>query len=320
MTYAQYGLVQATDYNNLVGGNPVSSSGFLNTVWATGSATAGYGQPAEANVAVGDTVTAAKWANLVTKTASAASHQGTSITSVTAPASGGTLTYLSAIPTNLTTIYTSRLNAATQGSTTANAVATVGTWSNLATWTHTVTFANGDAARYFFNGGGQLKITCAHSNTTAGINLLLNALASNIGTVVLSAPSSGAVTIASTSYNGVTKVGGGGAAPTISTNSGYYALSTANTTLFTQTASGGPGPSAYLGTFIRVLAKTNGPVGSNSDNGNVITIYTVWDEIPDGLVVGTGSTTTVTIVPPESVNLTTTSWGTPTITGSVVVA
>lgn len=317
MTYAQYGLVQATDYNSFVGGDPVTSSGFLNTVWATGGTTAGYGQTAEANVSAGGTVTAAKWSNLVTKTANAASHQGTTITSVTAPASGGTITYLSAIPTNLTTIYTSRLNAASQGSTTANSVATAATWSSVATFTHTVTFASGDAARYFFNGGGQLKITCSHANTTAGINLLLNNLASNVGTVVLSAPSSGAVTIAGTSYNGVTKVGGGGNAPTVSTNSGYFALGTANTTLFTQTAS--TGPAGYLATFIRVIAKTNGAQGSNGDTGSVITLYTIWDEIPDGLTVGTGSTTTVTIVPPENVYLPTASWGSPSITGSVAV-
>lgn len=317
MSYAQFGLVQATDYNNLVGGDPVTTSGLLNTVWATGGTTAGYGQTAEAQVSAGGTVTAAKWANLVTKTANSASHQGTSITSVTAPASGGTITYLSAIPTNLTTIYNSRLNAATQGSTTANSVATAATWTQVATWTHTVTFASGDAARYFFNGGGQLKITCAHANSTAGINLLLNNLASNVGTVVLSSPTSGSVTIASTSYNGVTKVGGGGNAPTISTNSGYYGLSTANTTLFTQTAS--TGPAGYLSTFIRVIAKTNGAQGSNGDVGSVITLYTIWDEIPDGLTVGTGSTTTVTIVPPENVYLPTASWGSPTVTGSVAV-
>ena len=44
MTYALYGNIQATDYNTLVGGNPVTSSGALNTVWATGGTTAGYGQ------------------------------------------------------------------------------------------------------------------------------------------------------------------------------------------------------------------------------------------------------------------------------------
>lgn len=317
MTYAQYDLIEASDYNNLVGGNPVTTSGKLNTVWATGGSTAGYGQTAEANVAIGDIVTASKWANLVNKTSNSASHQGTSITAVTAPVAGGTITYISAIPTNLTTIYNSRLNASAQSTTTSNAVSFGSTWSAAVTFTHTATFANGDAARYFFNGGGQLKITVSHANTTAGINLLLNNLASNVGTVVLSAPSSGTITISSTSYNGVTKIGGGGNAPTISTNSGYYALSTANTTLFTQTAS--TGPAGYLSTFIRVIAKTNGTVGSNSDNGNVITIYTIWDEIPDGLTVGTGSTTTLTATPPELTYLAN-SWGTITLAGSATGA
>ncbi len=64
-----------------------------------------YGQTAEGNVATGDLILASKWANLVNKTASAATHQGSSITSVTAPVAGGTITYISAIPTNLTTIY-----------------------------------------------------------------------------------------------------------------------------------------------------------------------------------------------------------------------
>lgn len=315
MTYAQFGLIQATDYNALVGGNPTTSSGTLNAVWATGGTTAGYGQTAEANVSVGDTVTSTKWANLVNFTSNSASHQGTSITAVTAPSSGGTITYLSAIPTNLTTIYTSRLNAATQGSTTANAVAYGSTWTTAITFTHTVTFANGDAARYFFNSGGQLKITTSHANNTAGINLLMNNLCSNIGTVVLSAPTSGSVTIASTSYNGITKVGGGGNAPTISTNNGYFALTTSNANVFTQTAS--TGPAGYLSTFIRVIVKSNGTQGSNGDAGSVITIYTVWDEVPDGLTVGTGSTTTCTITPPENVYLPTASWGTPTVTGTV---
>ena len=43
MTYAQFGLIQATDYNALVGGNPTTSSGTLNAVWATGGTTAGVG-------------------------------------------------------------------------------------------------------------------------------------------------------------------------------------------------------------------------------------------------------------------------------------
>jgi hypothetical protein len=314
MSYAQFGLIQATDFNTLVGGNPTATANTLNATWATGSGTAGYGQTAVANVTAGATVAAASWNSLVSNTASAATHQGSSITSVTAPVSGGSVTYLSAVPTNLQTIYTNRLNAATQSSTTANAVTRGTTWTTALTFTHTATFANGDAARYFFNSGGQLKMTVSHANNAAGINLLFNNLCSNIGTVALSAPSSGTITVVGTSYNGVTKVGGGGNAPTILPNNGYYALTTSNANVFTQTAS--TGPSGYLSSFIRFIAKSNGTVGANGDAGNVITIYSVWDEVPDGLVVGTGSITTLTVVPPEVTNIANT-WGTITLAGSV---
>jgi len=314
MSYAQFGTIAATDYNGLVGTNPNTSSGTLNTVWSTGGTTAGYGQTAEATVAVGDTVAATKWANLVTKTASAAAHQGTSITSVTAPVSGGTIAYLSAIPTNLTTIYTGRLNAATQGSTTANSAVYGATWVDALTFTHTVSFANGDAARYFFNSGGQLKITCSHANVATPGNQLFNGLASNVGTIVMSAPISGTATIAGIAYSGIMKVGGGGSAPSpYLTNNGYYALTTSNANVFTQVA-GGSGN--YVSSFIRSLVKSNGPQGSNGDVGSVVTLYTVWDEVPNNLTVGSGSTVTVTAQAPEVTNLANT-WGAITIAGTV---
>lgn len=311
MTYAAGGSIQATDYNTLIGTGATANT--LNAVWSTGSSTAGYGQTALANVTAGNTVAASDWANLVNRTSNAASHQGSSITSVTAPVSGGSIAYLSAVPTNLQTIYTNRLNAGTVGATSANTSTAGTTWTTARTFTHTVTFANGDAARYFFNSGGSLKVTCAHANVTAGINLLFNQLASNVGTVVLSAPSSGTITVAGTSYSGVTKVGGGGNAPTIDATKGYYGLTVANSTVFTQTAS--TGPAGYLSSFIRVIANTNGTQGSNSDNGSIVTIYTIWDEVPDGLTVGTGSAVTVTAQAPETTNIANT-WGTITIAGS----
>jgi len=314
MTYAQYGSIQAADYNTLVGTNPNTTSGTLNTVWSTGGSLTGYGQTAEATVAAGDSITAAKWANLVTKTASAASHQGTSLSTVTTPVAGGTIAYQGNIPTNLTSIYSSRLNAATQGATTANAVAYGSSWLNALTFTHTVTFANGDAARYFFNSGGQLKITCAHAATSGSGNTLFNGLASNVGTVVMSAPTSGTITIASTSYNGITKIGGGaGGGNTISTNSGYYAMTTSNANVFTQLAGTG---GTYINSFIRVIAKSNGTQGSNGDTGSIVTLYTVWDEVPDGLTVGSGSNVTVTAQAPETTYLANT-WGTISLAGSV---
>ena len=318
MTYALNGLVQSTDYNTLVTGyangtnNPAAAA--LKSFWATGTVNAGYGHAATPAVAVGDTVIAVgKWANLVANTASAATHQGSSITGVAVPVAGNTITYLSAIPSNLTTVFTNRLNAASQGSTVSNTAIMGTTWLNAITATHTVTFASGDAARYFFNAGGQLAVTVSHPTGT-GIDLLLNNLASNVGTVVLSSPTSGTVSIASTAYNGVTKIGGGGNAPTILPNAGYFALTTTNAASFSQTAS--TGPAGYLSTSIAMFIKSNGTQGANGDTGSIITIYTVWDEIPNGLAVAIGTATTVTIRPPETTNISN-NWGAITLSGVV---
>jgi len=314
MSYAQNGLIEASDFNGFVGAAVETSANKLNTVWSTGGTTAGYGQTAVSQVSGGDTVVATgQWNALITNTASSASHQGSSITSVTAPTSGDTVTYLSAVPTNLTTIYNNRRNAASQGSTIADTATRSSSWQNGLTFTHTITFASGDAARYFFNAGGQIKMTASHP-TGSGINLLFSDLASDTGTVTMSAPNSGTISISSTSYSGITKVGGGGNSPTVDADKGYFGLTTANATAFTQLADSGP--SGYLSSFIRYIVKSNGAQGSNGDTGSVITIYSVWDEIPNDLVASTGSAVTCTVQPPETTNLSA-SWGTPSISGSV---
>jgi len=319
MTYAQYGTVQAADFNLMATGDASgtanTANAALNTFWAVGNQNKGYGQPSTAAAAAGDSIAVTKWANLVANTASAATHQGSSITSVAVPVAGGTVTYLGAIPTNLTTVTTNRLNAATQGTTSANTATYASTWLNALTFTHTITFTSGDAARYFFNAGGQLAITCSHPTGT-GIDLLLNNLASNVGTIVMSSPTSGTMTVGlpQVYYSGITKIGGGGNTPTIGTNTGYYALTPANATIYNQTAS--TGPAGYLSTFINMQAKSNGTVGSNGDAGSVITISTVWDEIPNGLTVSAGSATTVTLRPPETTNIANT-WGAVTVSGTV---
>ena len=75
-------------------------------------------------------------------------------------------------------------------------------------------------------------------------------------------------------------------------------------------------PAGYTTSYINVLVKSNGTQGSNSDAGSVITIYTVWDEIPDGLSVTAGSAVTLTAQAPETTNIANT-WGTVTLAGSV---
>jgi hypothetical protein len=314
MTYAQYGLIQASDYNTFVGSNPSATINRLNTVWATGSGFAGYGQTSLGQVSVGGLVAASNWASLVNTTGAAALHQSSSITSITAPAAGDKITYLSALPANLTTIYNNKLNCVSQAGTVPT-TATAGAWSQFVTFTHTVTFASGDAARYFFNSGGQLKITCYAPSGTP-VDNVLNTLTSQVGTVVLSSPTSGAATISGVSYNGITKIGGGGNTPTLLPNVGYYALTTSNQQVFYQKTQSGS--SYYLNTNVTInISCPLGPQGSNGDRGNVIQIITVFDEVPGTKPVSAGSATTVTVVQSETTNITNT-WGTPTVTGVAV--
>jgi hypothetical protein len=316
MTWSAGGLVQASDLNTMLGGNPTTTANTLNAVFATGGGQAGYGGTAVANVTAGGTITTTPWNGLFFNTGNAASHQGTSISSISNVSTSNLVTFYSAAQTNLNSIYSARGNAASQGSTSSNAVTTASTWTATATFTHTITFANGDAARYFFNAGGQIKMTASHANTTAGVNDALATLCTATGTVVMSGQNSGTRTIAATSYSGITKIGGSGSTEVLSTNSGYFGLSTANTTVFDQNS----GTAPYTALMdLRYIAKTNGVQGSNSDNGSVVTIYTLMSETGANGTIGTGTTVTCTLTPPATTYIAN-SWGTITLAGSVVVA
>ena len=313
MTYAQYGKIEASDYNTtLVSTNPSAVANRLNTVWAIGNNNAGYGQTGVGSVSVGNKVNHSEWDTLIGTTSNAATHQGSSITSVTQPAAGDKITYNSAIATNLVTIYSNRLNASVQGTSTSNTVTYGSTWNNSLLFTHTATFANGDAARYFFNSGGQFYIQCVHPTSGAAIDILLNGLASNVGNIYLSSPTTGSITIVGTSFNGITKIGGGGNSPTISTNTGYYALTTSNVVVFTQTATASS-------TYIEITTKSNGTQGSYNDAGNALTFYTLWQQVPAFNNAQAGTQTNLYVLYPETTNISNT-WGTVSLTGSVTAS
>jgi hypothetical protein len=313
MTYASGSLIQASDFNTFVGvsASPSTAVNAFNTVWATGTGKYGLGQPVVSNVSTGNLVTYNDWATLINNSKALANHQGTSVTSLTAPSSGDTINYLSALSTNLSSLYSAKNNATAQGASATTSTTNNTAWSSGITFTHTITFDSGDKARYFFNGGGQIALTFSHPSGT-GINALFNTLALNCGTVVLSASSDGQ-TIAATSYNGTTRIGGAGNAPTI-INAGYYNLTTSFQQVFKQLASGSP--AGYVGSFISVNVKSNGTVGTNSDNGSIITVQTLWSEVPGGLVAASGTATTCTIRPP-SLSYISQSWGAISVSGSV---
>ena len=317
MAYSKYGKIEASDLGStLLGAATSTSSSNINSVWSTGNGKGGYGQTALASAASNSTLLASQWASLINTVSAVASHQGTAITAITAPTTGSPVLHYSSLPTNITNVYNGRNNAAAQGSTSVTNTVNSSTWFNAITFTQTVTFASGDAARYFFNAGGQLALTFTHP-TGSGINGLFNALGTACGTLVISSPNSDTVSIASIGYEGIKKIGGSGATTTLLPNVGYWGMTTNNQEVFKQfggTFQSGGG--TYSQNYLSVNVRTNGAQGSNGDNGSTITITTLWDEVPNGLTAQAGTTVSLTVRPPSTTNLTNT-WGTPAVSGSV---
>lgn len=322
MTYSVGGLIQATDYNGFASS---TASGNVNAIWGTGLGSYGYGQSTTlSTVSAGGTVTATQWADLVNRIASIANHTGVTITSRSAPTTGQTITILNAVATDLSNLYTNRANAASSGSTISPSS---GTWwqaSNTPnsawtiTTTHTITFASANQARYFFNSGGLIKWDVAKTSTGTEADTEWNDLAETLtGTIYLSGANT-AHTINGTAYTGTTKSGGTGTPTTLNTTVGFYNLTTVASTLYDQYADSSP----YTSDHIRIQATVN-----DNTNPTVLTVTTAWinassatpgsTEIITGGVAGTGPTTVVNYVAPETTYISNT-WGAITISATTV--
>jgi hypothetical protein len=324
MTYSVGGLIQATDYNGFAS---TTAGANVNVIWGTGTSDAGYGQSTTlATVSAAGTVTATQWAGLVNRISSIASHQGTTITSRTAPVAGNTIAVLSAVNTDLTNCYNNRGNAAGTGtqytSWTGTSSKTTATGTGASPWTitftHTVTWASANAARYFFNGGGRIKWQVGKSSTGTLADTEWNDLAGTLCGSIFITGGTGTQTIAGTGYTGTTKSGGTGVPTTLATTTGWYDLGTTDTLIYQQYADTSP----YTGQYIAINAKTAGtgtqlvltttwvdPGGSGAGSSDNISGGTA----TTGISFGTAPSTVVTYFPPSSTYLTEASWGTPTV-------
>lgn len=332
MAYSQGGLIEASDYNNFIG----NTTAGLNRVWSTGSGDAGYGQTNIGTVSPAAVVTATNWATLVNSIAAAASHNGTTITSRTAPTAGNLIQILNNVSTDITSITTNRGNAVASGSAigtfTGSVSKTSGTGSGGSAWTitftQTVTFGSADQARFFFNAGGIVRLFYGKSSTGTDIDPDWNTLAGQCGTINFTGRvNSTTNTIAGQAYTGTTRLNGtGGTQTTLATTTGFYNLTAggAAVTIFQLNKEGAP----YTANFIRTQVSLNGA-------GTVLTFTTVWSDSgtsipgssanisggsetasPATSITGTAPTTLLNLIPPSTTNITN-SWGTPTINGIV---
>jgi hypothetical protein len=317
MGYSPGGLIEATDYNGFVSTNGTN----INAVWGAGSTDSGWGQSALATVSPAGTITATQWASLVNTISTMASQTGTTITSRSAPVAGNTINILAALGTDITNINTNRLNAVANGTQftgwTGTNSKTAGT--SGASWTitfvNTVTWASADAARYFFNAGGRIKIDTSKTATGATGDPEWNDLANTLCGDIFITGGTATQTIAGANYTGTTKVGGTGTPNILTTTTGWYDLTpgAAATIVYKQFADTAP----YTNNFIQHS------IARNADS-TALTITTLWsandtenDPISggtasSGATPGTAPTTIVTYFPPSTTYLTN-SWGTPTV-------
>jgi hypothetical protein len=196
--------------------------------------------------------------------------------------------------------------------------------SNIGTgpWTLTfdsiVTFDSLNQARYFFNGGGRIKIETSKTSTgqlgDADWNYLSSTLA---GDIYISAGNVSGYNIAGQTYYGVDKIGGTGTPSLLVSNAGWYQLTPA---------------AAYIPVY-RQFSQTS-PYNNNSITVNIsrnaaqtqLNIQVIWDNregdaitggtAPSGATPGTAPCTIVTYFPPSNTYISQT-WGTPQINGSV---
>ena len=312
MTYSSGGLIQATDYNNFIGGNPATGSGTINAVWATGNGQYGYGQtPLSQAAATGGTVTATQWATLINTLNSVNTHQSGSGTGIAATTAGSLITYLGTLSTALGTVYTNHNNFASQGATTTGATFspnfTVAATTAAQTWTftRTVTFSSGDAARYFFNAGGQLNfvtISATNGDGTSRSADWATLIATNLGNI----PAIRTLT------NGG-RSGTGGTVNTNNTSLGYFNSSTTAATIAQITST----TSTYTGDYIIAKLRTSAANASgNGDNGAVVyldfTVYSAAKLLAFNESINVTWNHRIDVVYPETTNLIS-SWGTPTI-------
>jgi len=300
MTYATGNRIDATDYNTL-------ATTFKNQ-WGTGTGNHGLGQSVSAvnNVATGATVTATQWTGLISGINSCLAHQGQAQITPSTVTVGNPITYYSAITTAGATVNNATgttglalidgaVNAATYS-------ASWGTTGNRGlVFTHNIAFASGDAARYFFNAGGVLKLSFAKSAAGSVRNAEWAALAAALGTIQIGA-------------SDYVKIGGSGVVANLQ-HDGYFGLTTTQVQKVLQY----DGVGLYSSDYIACNLSAYGTPSNGGYPGITINSYwvNVWPNAfqPDV----TGTTTTNLVVSSPSTTYLANTWGTPTVGTAVAL-
>ena len=247
MAYSAGDAILDDEYNVFV--NSSSDPFGYNHFAGPGSAQYGLNQSTISTVSAGDTVQASSWNALFTGLDNIANHTNVSITSSSVSA-GDAIAIRSALVSDLANLAAAVAGGSTSataiGSAAAGATSNSGTWNATSTIERSVTFANNNTMRAFFNGGGFIRIA---PTATTGIDGLKDTvfadLCTAVGNLDLKAQAS-------------TRSGSGETLTTNGLANGFHDLGTGYTSILKLTSDN----SGYTSDTLEISAKLNAAVGS----------------------------------------------------------
>lgn len=247
MAYSAGDAILDDEYNVFV--NSSSDPFGYNHFAGPGSAQYGLNQSTISTVSAGDTVQASSWNALFTGLDNIANHTNVSITSSSVSA-GDAIAIRSALVSDLANLAAAVAGGSTSataiGTAAAGASANSGTWNATSTIERSVTFANNNTMRAFFNAGGFIRIA---PTATTGIDGLKDTvfadLCTAVGNLDLKAQAS-------------TRSGSGETLTTNGLANGFHDLGTGYTSILKLTSDN----SGYTSDTVEISAKLNAAVGS----------------------------------------------------------
>jgi hypothetical protein len=253
MAYQAGDTILDDEYNTFV--NSSSSPYGYNHFAGTGSGVYGLGQTHIATVTGGaTTITASQWNTLFTGIDNIANHTNDtgSMTTRTSVSAGDTIAIKAAVAADLATLAASVAAGCPNATalTTSAALQTVTTaaegWDTSATQEVTVTFADADTMRHFFNAGGKVRVTVGTSqvSTDAKDQAFID-LGTALGNIDIAAQST-------------LRSGSGETLTTDGLANGFHDLTTSYTTLIKLTSDN----TNYTSNTVEIQAKLDAAVGT----------------------------------------------------------
>jgi hypothetical protein len=266
MAYSTGSTIQSTDLGSmtLTGGNGVLYP--LSQYWGPGSGAVGLGQdtsaidPSILAIQQGHPVTAAQWTGLFQKLNNALTFQGQPTVSVTPPTTGGQIAAVSSLASKINSLHVGSGTTALALRPAAYVTTFYNTFGNGSTsdlvFQQTISFADSNSARYFFNGGGQIKLwlgLLGSSSSYSPAETRWDTFLQNCGNIIFG-------------YNTTSKSGGNGYTGDVvilaSTpgQGGYWSGNVSNVIQFKQTNGTNSYPQDYL-QIETALSGTSGSLG-----------------------------------------------------------